>query len=328
MINRKNAVSRSNAAHAVRRFGATGMSLAATVAIVVSLGSTFAALGQGAPVAPAAPLEPAVEMTYDLLGPAPQAGETITVTETMKIENGTIDLAFQGQNLEGTTEVEGSTVSVVQIVSAEGYQITAYNVSVTSDEVRSSGEMAGQVQDEEQEGELVGRTVNLVMADDETWTRELAGRRASIEQQDEIDRMSGSTPDSLVFPSEPVAIGHRWKIRNEALAPILGGSVENPLGSATLRFTGVEEYDGEQVAVIEVSFDVEGDTKLEGDIEAQVHMVATGVIRRSLATGLDRVFDLEGTFEMQASPEQEGVGAMSMEMSGELTVQTLEEVGK
>lgn len=169
---------------------------------------------------------------------------------------------------------------------------------------------------------------------DGQWAFKLAEGKPTEEQTKEIDDLNQDFDnDAAVYPSEPIGVGHTWKITGSRLAGLLGGrsGLDNLDGEMNLKLEDIETRDGVECARIAVegtaSFDFSTDDDDGG--AALPTMKATlklkGTVWRSLVHGADLRGDLKGDMTIAGASNTEGL-AFQLSMQGPVTLSATTDV--
>lgn len=120
-----------------------------------------------------------------------------------------------------------------------------------------------------------------------------------LREQAELAERQPWMSDAILFPDEPVPVGHTWTVGPAAIRECLR-IPDNVLlsGSARLKFKEIVRLEGEDCAL--VSFDIDA-TSYEADSGTQVDLKFTqkGLLFRSLASGVTRKSDSDASFTLK-----------------------------
>lgn len=106
-----------------------------------------------------------------------------------------------------------------------------------------------------------------------------------------------------IYPSEPIAVGHRWKVSGAEFLKWYGDPDAQGVGSLSMHFRAIEEIDGVKCAVIDIEerFQLVTEIGHESKAAMEIEFDGTGVLYRSLDTHLDVKWMIAGEAEIKRS---------------------------
>jgi len=237
---------------------------------------------------------------YDLRGPNPEKGQIFIVTA----KSATKDAKRTVKGPDGTAAVEvfdesSSKKKEVEVLAVDGFEITKMRTKVIQDQRAETrpGKGRRQRQPTPTAGELEGQYIYSVRTK-MGWKNSLEDTAPTEKQKKSLKEYVPFKEEDLFYPQEKVKVGHEWKIDQALFEKVLGPQMDDLTGSGTGKFLRVEKADGEDVAVIELQFDVAGTSK-EDFLTLEVKMKGKGIAYRSLKYGFDRKSTTELTMSMK-----------------------------
>ncbi len=232
---------------------------------------------------------------YDLRGPNPKKGQIFIVTATSKTKDAkrTITVPDGVPNVEVFDE-NSSKKKEVEVLAVDGLEITKMRTKVIQDQREVSRPGKGRRQRRTATlGDLEGQYIYSVRTK-MGWKNSLEDADPTEKQKKTLKEYVPFKEEDLFYPKEKVAVDHQWKIDQALFDRVFGPQIEDLTGSGTGKFLRVEKEDGEDVAVIELQFDVSGTSKDEVLI-LDIKMKGKAIVRRSLKFGFDRKSSTELT---------------------------------
>ncbi len=253
---------------------------------------------------------------YMLRGPAPKAGDTIRVESIVEMKDGTMDINAGGMRLAGKMDMSMRSIIETTILEVEDVTITKVRIRHVEETQEQTVEMMGQRSTNKDEAPLHGQTIVGTLSDD-SWSFELengspnAAQRARLA---ELNRSYKFDDRHAVYPDRKIAIGESWEVDAADMDAQFSGT-DRPEGKVTLTLDKVEEVDGEKLAHLTVTMDLEAAMTAEGPGDGKMTMKATGPVIRSLKTFVDKSSKLTGTMQMRMAEGDD----MEMNMNGPMT---------
>lgn len=165
---------------------------------------------------------------------------------------------------------------------------------------------------------MSGKTVSI-LKEEGHWTATLSEEEATGEIQKTLDTISNTfnrNDDLLLYGSQPRRVGDEW----EADFRSMGGDTAES-GTVKVRFVRTEEFQGEHCGVFVVDIDLKGKRR---DGVFTMDKKGTAEIKRSLDNLVDLSLVLNGTVEMERSPQSgiviTGSGKQKVEITRKLVL--------
>lgn len=279
------------------------MSLRSSAAVLVALGSLWS---------PAR----AADETFDLRGPAPKKGMAFVSTSTFTMKNADVTVGIGGLNLEGKMDMTAVSEKEEEILGTAGRDITKLRTRVVKDEVKRKTVINGETENATDTKELAGEIVFSEKTKD-GWKHVLEDTKPTEKQEKALQDFDNPENEDELYPAEKVKVGASWDIKVEALKKIIGPKATDVKGKARSKLLRVEDYDGDQCAIIETELDLSATTKEDGN-DVKVSMKGKIVSTRSIKDGLDRKYTMDGTASFGGKIKEDGQEA-DIKFSGKMT---------
>jgi hypothetical protein len=257
------------------------------------------------------------EATYDLRGPAPKKGQKITQKGTFKLTDGknTTDDGTESTTLDISQSGAGDEEE--EVLAVEGRKVTKARLKIGKAYSEVTVTVGGKEQVAKETRALSGETVVMEKVKGK-WKKELAGGGKPTEKQkQELEKIEPPADEGLTYPDKKVAKGHKWDVKPEHAARLLGGDLTGVTGKATGHFRAVEKVSGESCAVIDFEMDLKG-TPASGDKTTTLSFKGKSTVHRSLKSGVDLKLKTEGSMRMRSKFE-EGGKTVETDLRGKLT---------
>ncbi len=241
----------------------------------------------------------AADDAYDLRGPAPKKGLTVTRTSEMKIKDADVTVTVMGMkiDLKQTLDIVGEEVD--EVLEVKGREIVKAKTTLTKETVNTTSSINGNEMKEDKTSVLQGERIIAEKGKDGKWKNALEDGKPSDEQKKELAKREGPDSDDDVFPEGKVKVGHAWKVDASKIKSVTGGTISEPSGEMKLKFLKVEKVDGDECAVIEISGTIKGKMKEDGAPDLEMAITSTGW--RSLKTGLEVKSTITGTMKIEGT---------------------------
>ncbi|MBX9578696.1 MAG: hypothetical protein K2X87_00160 [Gemmataceae bacterium] len=243
--------------------------------------------------------------TYDLRGPAPKKGQVLASGTVFKITNAEVRLKVGGMELEARQTLTATEDEEVTFLAVDGRQVTKARTKVVKEKVDTVTTLGGADMEDSKDGDLDGEVIVSERTGPGKWKHSLVDTKPNEKQQKDLDKRVGPESDDDLYPEGKVKVGHEWTVDATALQKVFGGSIQDLKGKLKARFVKVEEVDGEECAVVEMSGTIKGVAKEdEGDLAVEMDM--TGTTWRSVKTGVDVKDRAKGTVKMSGKLDMDG----------------------
>jgi hypothetical protein len=250
------------------------------------------------------PITAADDETYNLRGPAPKKGDII-VYETKETDKDAVRKLKSGDN---TTEDRFDEIVTkrkeIEILAVNGNEITRTRTKVLKDsteEIRQKGKRTFQ---RTTPNKLDGQYIYSDLTKN-GWKHSLEDTAPNDEQKKALADYQPFKIDDVLLPEGKVKIGHEWKIDAAQFQKLFGTKIRDVSGGGTGKFTKVEKDGDDQVAILEIDFDIAGKMNDDG-VNLDLKLAAKGTTRRSLKTGYDLSSKSEGKLSLKGKGEIEG----------------------
>jgi len=232
----------------------------------------------------------------DLRGPAPQEGDAYEFLITGEAtERGRHIVAFDfGDPVEGTIESELHHRLRYDITDLTRGTVTGAEITYVEVRTESEYRIRGESTEEINGQEINGMSLRYEV-EDGYWACDVDATMPLVEDYKDIMEHSGFYDPRLLYPAGDIAPDTTWTVTGDAIGAFPGSMLfpGAPVeGGAEFKFLGVEEIEGQPIAVIAITMDVafevdavmqNWNTTLGGRQQFQGH------IYRNLDTYLDTV---------------------------------------
>ena len=240
----------------------------------------------------------AADDTYDLRGPAPKKGLTVTRKSTMKIKDADVTVTVMGQKIELKQNLLIVNEDEDEVLEVKGREVQKLKTKILKDSVNTATEINGAEMKEDKAGDLEGETVVAEKGKDGKWKNSLLDGKPSDEQKKELAKREGPESDDELFPEVKVKVGHTWTVDASKMKSLTGPSFTDVSGKMKQKFAKLETVDGEECAVIETTGTLKGKMKDDnGTPDVEMTLVATGW--RNLKTGIEVKAKITGTIKVE-----------------------------
>jgi hypothetical protein len=247
----------------------------------------------------------AADEGYDLRGPAPVKGQRFTVTSRFAMKGADVELSLGGgAKLEGKMDLTSSSEKEEEILGVDGREVTKMRTKIVKDETKTKTSISGMTEDKTEKKELVGQIVFSEKAKG-GWKHVLEDATPTEKQKKQLEEFDNPETDDELYPEGKAKIGQSWDIKGSAFKKLLGSKVTDATGKGKSKFVRVEEFEGEQCAVIETELDVKATTKEEGN-DIRVELKGKIVNIRSIKDGLDLKYTIEGSATFSGKLKEDG----------------------
>jgi hypothetical protein len=255
---------------------------------------------------------------YDLRGPAPQKGQVVVHKSTFRIKNAKVAIKAGGINLDAKQTLKADDEEEVKYLAVDGRQVTKAQTRVVKEQVETVTDLGGNEMEDTKAGDLEGEVIVSERTGPGKWKHTLVDTRPTAKQKKDLAKRVGPESDDDIYPAGKHKVGHKWTVDAAALQRVFGGSITELKGKLNLRLVRVEEFNGEECAVIESKGKITGIAKEdEGDLNVELSM--DGLTWRSLKTGIDVKDQAKGRIRMSGKVEMDGQ-SVDLDLEGPITI--------
>lgn len=263
------------------------------------------------------------DKTYDLRGPAPVKGQVYISKMKLRITDADTTLKVMGQSISVKVTMDMIGEEEEKVLAVDGRNVAKSQSKINKDHSDVTTTAGGQTMTETQANALEGEVVISERIGEGKWKNSLVDAKPTEKQKIELDNRNGIENDDELYPAEKVKAGHAWTVEAKALTKLLGNAFSDVKGEMKQKFLRVEEYSGEECAVIESSGVVKAKMKDdEGQPNLNVEMDLKVTSWRSIKGGFDLKEKIEGKIKLNGTQKVDGQSVqvtMSGPMSGETT---------
>lgn len=250
----------------------------------------------------------AADDEYDLRGPASIKGQVISLSSKTNYKNAVRKMKAGDNSFEDRFNDMTTKEKETEVLAVENGVATRVRVKVTKDvseETRTKGKrMARKTQPNRLDGQILfGELVKG------KWKYSLDDASPTPEQKRALKEYQPFRGEDELLPAGKVKVGHEWKLGSEQFQKLLGNQLQDINAKGTGKFLRVENDGDDQIAIIEIDFELTGKSEDEG-LKTEMKLSGKHTLHRSLKTG----YDIKGS----------GVGKMSMKGGGEIDGQKVE----
>jgi hypothetical protein len=262
---------------------------------------------------------------YGLFGEFSEEGATVRAEGASTVDGMKNHIETPTGPVTTTVSVNERYAGETTILEAADGKPTKMRRVVETDVTDSVTELMGQSEKDTEKDPLHGETIVMMLADGE-WTAELEEGTPTEAQRESLADLSQGLFVSI-YPDRELEVGEQWTVPQEALLLMADADAENVQGTMTCTLTAIEEYKGEQCALVdydlEVSFD---DTSTKGQ-ELNSKFTLSGKVYRSLDSHLDLLNEGSGTVTWSGTMT-EGGQSMAFSGTGPMTLKETLEIVK
>jgi hypothetical protein len=263
------------------------------------------------------------DKTYDLRGPAPTKGQVFISKMTLKIKDADTTLKVMGMALKGKVTMNMVGEEEQKVLAVEGRNVTKCQSKINKESAEITFDLGGANDTKSVPTELEGEVVISERTGDGKWKHSLVDTKPTEKQKKELDNRNGIENDDELFPAEKIKPGHTWKVEAKALTKLFGNSFTDIKGELNQKFLKVEDFSGEECAVVESTGVVKAKMKdEEGQPNLEVEMDLKVTAWRSIKTGIDLKETIGGKIKLSGSQKLDDMKidiTMSGPLSGEST---------
>jgi hypothetical protein len=267
--------------------------------VTLSIGALVVYAANAAPGEKQSSPAPTDEL-YDLRGPNPEKGQIFTITEksTTKDAKRTV----KGPDGAPTVEVfdeSSSKKKEVEVLAVDGFDITKMRTKIIQDQREETRPGKGRRQrlGTTTAGQLEGQYIYSVRTK-MGWKNSLEDAEPTDKQKKSLKEYEPFKEEDVFYPKDRMKVGHEWKIDQALFERVFGPQMDDLTGSGTGKFLRVLKADGEDVAEVELQFELAGTSKEEFLI-LDIKMKGKVTVHRSLKYGFDRSSKSELTMSMK-----------------------------
>ena len=232
------------------------------VSCAVLIGASLGHHSANAQAVKEKPVDPALlKQAHVLYSPDNKlpAGSIFTSVDTMDMKNSKLVLVMGGQNIEGTTAMNGLKKNITTITGVDSVE-----VKYVEDKMQQKMTVNGQQQNQPARiGKLVGKTITYKKQDGK-WSGKFKGdAETTKEQNEQLARRTKNrnNPEELhILGTQPRKVGDTWDVDVSKLTSFGGGDVP-PKGTFKITFKTIKNYQGHACAVLEADVDLTGKDK-------------------------------------------------------------------
>jgi len=240
-------------------------------------------------------------LAYDLRGPAPEKEQVFATRQTQRIRgDGVIKVAGQDPGVALKLDLVGTTEEEARVVAVEGRTVIRCQTKIVRDSSDLIVTVGGANGHHIKPGVLEREIVTSERIGGGKWVHTLSDVRSSEEQKKVLDARNGIEGTDDFYPQEQVEVGYAWTASTAVLNKVLGRSFTDVKGAVKvgLKFTKVEEVDGETVAVIETAVKGAAKMKKTGEKAVDAEMELKVTTWRALRTGVNVMEKCDGTIKI------------------------------
>lgn len=271
------------------------------------------------PITPPAPPPPTT--TYQLRGPVDLPGREIEQSSKLTLGPMRMNLFADGGVVVLDMTTASDTTERRIILDTDQGITTLERRRIISQQRGQRVGLDNRVFDEQVvKGPLDGATI-LGRREGDQWVQSLEQGELSPEQAELLAPRVWVDEERVVYPERGISIGEVWAVDDPILGRLMG-TADDDSGNAemTLKLLDVRTVNGDQQALIQVVFRLQGQTPFAGGLIMPLRVDLEGRILRSISRGLDLEMDLVGSVQLGPVPGPElgtrlgGSGPMRMEV--------------
>jgi len=262
--------------------------------------------------------------TYNLRGPSPEKGQIYILTAKSTGKDVARKISVSGKVIsdEKFNELLEKKKEVEVLGVADG-EITRMRTKIVLDQRDEIFKKGKREIKKSAERDMQGQIVYSERGP-KGWKNSLEDVTPTDKQKQELKDYVPFKEEDIFYPKEPVKIGHTWKLDPKDFERVMGHQFEDFKGTGTGKFIRVEKKDGEDLAIIELEFELAGKSK-EDDLTMDVKISGKGTVERSLKHGFDRKSTTTVQMEMKGGGETDGQ-KIEVEYKGNMNAEDLIEL--
>jgi len=264
------------------------------------------------------------EELYDLRGPDPVKGQVYVVSAKSTGKDLTRTIKFMDQTINDKFDEIIRKKKEVEVLATKGDEITRMRTKIVQDvreEITRKGKRKDKLKSTERE--LQGQYVYSERTA-KGWKNSLEDVTPSDKQKQDLKDYVPFKEEDIFYPKEKVKVGHSFTIDPKLFEKVMGHQFENFKANGSGKFVRVEKKDDDEIAIIEVEFEMTGKSK-EDDLLLDVSIKGKGTVERSLKHGFDRRSVTTSTMSMKGGGENDGQ-KIEVEFSGTTNTEDLVEL--
>lgn len=251
-------------------------------------------------------LSRAADEVYDLRGPAPQEKQVFVSKSVLKIEDADTTMKIMGQSIAMKLDLVVTSEEEATVLAVEGRNVTKCKTKVITERADVTANFMGQKLEQTEPTALEKETI-ISERDGKKWKHTLLDTKPNDKQKKELDNRLGIENDDDLYPAEKVPVGHTWTVDAAALNKLLGNSFTDVKGKVKQKFTKVEDFQGEKVAVIESDAKLTAKMKEDGEPTVDVEMEMKITTWKSLKTGVSVKEEFTGKIKMSGTVKMDDI---------------------
>jgi hypothetical protein len=260
----------------------------------------------------------------ELRGPGRKKGEVFRTERKLVLKNGKMVVWAGLQKQEGTCDLTSTIVEDDQILEVEEGRVTKQETTVIDDETNITARADGQNESKTEHGPLLGEKI-LRERHGDKWTNTLVGKEPNAKQKTELNILGPLEDKRDLYPEGKVNPGHTWTIEPARLRKLLGPSLKDQSGIASMTFVRTTSLDGEPCALINFTLNMKAKALEEDNSESTVEFNIKGPLYRSLRSGYTIKASLSGTMKKSGTLMEQGQ-RLQLEVSGPVTLETFDKL--
>jgi len=263
------------------------------------------------------------EDEYDLRGPNPVKGQVYILTAKSTGKNLVRNIKVGDKSIEEKFDEVTTKKKEIEVLGVDGFDITKMRTKVITDQrnefTRRGKKEVKKTTDRDLQGQYI-YSERLKTG----WKNSLEDVTPNDKQKTALKEYVPFKEEDTFYPAGKIKVGQSWKIDQAMMDRVIGKQFEEMKGSGTGKLLRVEKDKGEDIAVIEVEFEVTGKEK-EDDLSFDVTIKGKGQAYRSLKLGFDRRSTTVLEISMKGGGESDGQ-KIEMDFKGTMNAEDLIEL--
>jgi hypothetical protein len=248
----------------------------------------------------------AADELYDLRGPAPKEKQVFVSKSVLKIEDADTTMKIMGQSIAMKLDLVVTSEEEATVLAVDGRNVTKCKTKIITERADVTANFMGQKLEQTEPTALEKETI-ISERDGKKWKHTLLDTKPNDKQKKELDNRLGIENDDDLYPAEKVPVGHTWTVDAAALNKLLGNSFTDVKGKVKQKFTKVEDFQGEKVAVIESDAKLTAKMKEDGEPTVDVEMEMKITTWKSLKTGVSVKEEFTGKIKMSGTVKMDDI---------------------
>ncbi|MCS6866107.1 MAG: hypothetical protein RMJ56_04770 [Gemmataceae bacterium] len=251
-------------------------------------------------------LSHAADEVYDLRGPAPKEKQIFISKSVLKIEDADTTMKIMGQNIAMKLDLVVTSEEEATVLAVDGRNVTKCKIKIITERADVTANFMGEKLEQTEPTALEKETI-ISERDGKKWKHTLLDTKPTDKQKKELNNRLGIENDDDLYPAEKVPVGHTWTVDATALNKLLGNSFTDVKGKVKQKFTKVEEYNNEKVAVITSEAKITAKMKEDGEPTVDVEMDMKITTWKSLTTGVAVKEEFTGKIKMAGTVKMDDI---------------------